>query len=339
MRNDPSTMRPQNASEFSIKSVDDPFPRGLFIESDKDLRDLRGSDILLDAPAPLPQLTPIENLGTASSQEVLKIDAAKALMSPPEISPHPPLLPEFHFLDFLNRFNDSMRNYTGILLDELGSKETELKSCLAELSERLKESAQKMNESTFWTVLWKIASFLGSFLTLITGGVLLAGSHGFVGGALLASGILAIGNTILTQADGWKQVAEIIAGDDEKRKKELAIYLPGVVGAASAILGLSGGIGAAMVQAPIPNPILFVTSAIEAFTGVTGVAKGVMDYRVNRAEVAVQEAHVLREWLESLQDVTSHTLKTQEDGKHQIFSLSTDILRTITEANQAAIYV
>lgn len=295
---------------------------------------MQTTPITFDAPflSPIPPLFSSPVL----AQEETKAISKAAKTEAPLLSSYPPLLPEFHFLAFLERFETFMQGYQETVIEELSRVETDLKSCFADLSERLKENAKKMSDASFWGMLQKIATFLSAALALFTGGLLVSASHGLVGGALLASGVLSMGHFIMTETGSYETLARKIAGENEKRKKELITYLPIAVGITSAILGLSGGVGAVMAQAPLPPAMGIAQSALSLFSATTQTAQGIAKYKLNEAQACTIESQNKQEWLETLQEMTTNALEGETEEKRRIFSSALAMITAITQSNEAA---
>ena len=100
-----------------------------------------------------------------------------------------------------------------------------------ELTKKLKEAAERAQESVFWSLLKKVATCLLSAVSIVLGISLVASGGGaLVGGAMIASGILSLANFALSESGLWDTIAQQLSRGNEDLKRKLQIILPPVWG-------------------------------------------------------------------------------------------------------------
>lgn len=172
--------------------------------------------------------------------------------SPPEWTPERPLLTHPSDLPLprssvyrLLAETETSRNLGNEILETLSVRVSNIKEKInaitAELMVKLKEAAERAQESGFWAVLKKVASCLASALSIVFGISLLASGGGaLVGGAMIASGILSLANFALSESGLWDTIAQQLSHGNEDLKKKLQMILPASVGIVAGGIGLVG---------------------------------------------------------------------------------------------------
>ncbi len=203
-----------------------------------------------------PVLTPPEALPPASSDSVYRLLAA----------------------------TEESRKLGNNVLDTLASRMRDVKQKIREIStnniQKLKEAAQRAADSGFWSILKKIATCLLSAVSIVFGVSLVAtGAGAWIGGAMIASGILSLANFAISETGGWDWVAKQLAHDNEERQKMLSWALPSAVGILAGGIGLVGsvqGIASGALQFA-EKAVYIAQSALAVFDGVTTFGKGRAD--------------------------------------------------------------
>jgi hypothetical protein len=123
----------------------------------------------------------------------------------------------------------------------------EMEELSHEALEKMKESAEKYNESWIWSTLRKVADCILSAINIIFGVTLVAtGAGTLIGGLLIASGILSLVNLVCVETRAWDKFAEAVAGKDKALRNQLRAWIPGAIGIASGVIGAAGSIGAVL---------------------------------------------------------------------------------------------
>ncbi|HSX12513.1 MAG TPA: hypothetical protein VLF61_03400 [Rhabdochlamydiaceae bacterium] len=158
-----------------------------------------------------------------------------------------------------------------------------------ELMLKIKESAAKAEDSTHWKYLQDIGALLISAINTVLGFTLLSStSSTFLGGALVASGILSMANFVFIHTDVWDDLARKMAGADEELQKKIKSLLPAAISLASTLLAL-GGTGAAFYHSLGPAQKFFAIArtASNLLQGSFAIGTGVYEMRAKQIELAI----------------------------------------------------
>ncbi|MGC2596403.1 MAG: hypothetical protein WA347_08995 [Rhabdochlamydiaceae bacterium] len=194
---------------------------------------------------------------------------------------------------------EESRNLGDTIIDTLGVRLQNIKLKIREISadniQKLKENAKRASESGFWSILRKIATSLLAAMSLVFGIALVASGGGaLIGGAMIASGILSLANFAMSETGAWDWVVKQLSGDNEERRKMLAMALPGAVGIIAGGIGLVGSVqGIVSGALQFTEKAIYVAqSALAIFEGITIFGKGQADARLiwSKAELSEIEA-------------------------------------------------
>lgn len=149
----------------------------------------------------------------------------------------------YRFLDT----TEESRHLGDQILETLGERLNHVKLKIREIStdniQKLKEAAQRAADSSFWSILNKIATCLLSALSMVFGISLIASGGGtLIGGLMVASGILSLSNFAMSETGAWDWVSKQLASDNEEWQKKLAWILPSAVGILAGGIGIVGSI-------------------------------------------------------------------------------------------------
>jgi hypothetical protein len=128
---------------------------------------------------------------------------------------------------------------------ELRLKDIKLKirEISADNIQKLQEAARRAADSSFWSVLKKIATCLFSAFSMIFGiSSVATGGSALIGGAMIASGILSLSNFAIAEAGAWDWISKQLSNDNEERQKMFAWLLPSAVGVIAGGIGLVGSV-------------------------------------------------------------------------------------------------
>jgi hypothetical protein len=228
----------------------------------------------------------------------------------------------------------------GVLTDRLSYIKENIDEISSENIAKLKESAAKANSSVFWSVLKKIATSLLSAFSVIFGISLLAsGGAGFIGGAMIASGILSLANFGLAEMGAWDWVAQQLAQDNEERRQKLAMLLPiasGILCAGIGLVGSAWSIGSNAVNFA-EKAVSIAQTTLSLFDGVTTLGKGAADANLlwTQADLTLIQGKLTTE--RSMYDLLIEGIKGSLVDFRSMASKTNRAMQTFTESVTAII--
>ncbi len=108
---------------------------------------------------------------------------------------------------------------------------------------KLEEALAASKDVSFWGVLSDVSNSIVSAASFVFGLSVYSAGSTVAGGALVASGVLSIGNLAFKYGHVWDFLADQITSDEEMHKA-ITTYLPASIGVVSAAMGIYGGYGA-----------------------------------------------------------------------------------------------
>ena len=145
------------------------------------------------------------------------------------------------------------------------------------------ENAKRVETSNLWSVLKKIATSLLSVISIVFGiSLLSAGVSAWIGGAMIASGILSLANFGMSETGAWEWVVSQLSSENAERRTKIAQAIPMAIGIIASGLGLVGSIyGLTSGSLQFTTQALLIASAsVAVFDGVTTFGKGIADSRL-----------------------------------------------------------
>jgi len=107
--------------------------------------------------------------------------------------------------------------------------------------EEMKKQLEKENSSKRWGISVKVFSWLTSFMSIVTGAVLMITGAAAVAGALLvAGGVVSLTNQILEVTGGWEKIAGALPGDNPEKKRSVVLWMQIGISVLCLILSLAG---------------------------------------------------------------------------------------------------
>ncbi len=173
--------------------------------------------------------------------------ATSALFSPPQLTlPREVRYNERRLIEVLDEIHFSGEELMSSFTKGLNAGSARLRQLSFENMEKLREAAEKTQESGFWSLLQKIGECILAAISAVLG-ITLVGTAGgtAIGAVLIASGILTLSNFALRETGSWDYIAKKLSHDKEQQKK-LATYLPVGMGLLAAVLGLGGSAATAL---------------------------------------------------------------------------------------------
>lgn len=202
----------------------------------------------------------------------------------------PKIPSEYRLFSNLNKLDQSGTKFLQLHLKSLDETEKKMKKLHVESLDKLQQAAQRAQESEVWSTLQKMASCILSAISTVLGISLVQTGGGLlIGGAMIASGVLAISNLVMLETNSWDWVAEKLAQGNDERKERLKTLLPALVGVTSGAVGLMGSAGA-VFWAPLnfsQQVFVIASSVANVAEGVTALGKGISDLRLSREQGAL----------------------------------------------------
>ncbi len=244
---------------------------------------------------------------------------------------------EYRLISLANELECSIGEILNSVTMRLGDVKEKIRSLSVENIQKLKEAATKAQSGNFWSMLKKIASCLLAAITMVLGASCIASGGGaLVGGIMIASGLLSLANTTLSESRAWDWVAGQLSHENEERKKQLALLLPTALGVLAASCGIAGSIyGAALA---VQNTALIAQTALSLFSGMTTMGKGITDAQTLwiQADLQLIQGHLTeeREELSSLTEKVriflselKNALKKAQNALDLIHKTKTQLIR------------
>ena len=223
-----------------------------------------------------------DTLGIADHKVVDWTPERPILTSPHELPP-PRDLPrsDYRLLAVTEESRELGDKILNTMTTRLAAIKDHIRAISAENIEKLKEAAERANDSAWWSTLKKIASCLLSALSIVFGVAFAASGGGaLIGGAMIASGILSLANFALSEAGTWDWVAKELSNGNEEWRKRLAMILPATVGLLAGGIGLVGSVYSVTTGAVQLAEKAVIQTAVTLFDGATTLGKGQADARL-----------------------------------------------------------
>jgi hypothetical protein len=198
----------------------------------------------------------------------------------PSLTPPSVTLSELRLIQVLGKLQKHGDAIMSNLQTRLTIHREEIHRLSGESIQRLRDAATHAQSSLFWSILQKAATCILSALSIVFGAALLGvGGGALVGGAMIASGILAIANFSMTEGGGWDWVAKMLAAEDQSLHNQLKWILPAAVGILSGAIGVVGSVGSALFGVvQFGEMVAFIAqAAFGLFSGMTLLGKGTAD--------------------------------------------------------------
>jgi hypothetical protein len=270
------------------------------------------------------------------------LSSGPSLFSAPSLSsPEGVKFTECGFIETMDQIHDTGNQLLGAFRRTIEQSTHKLKELSLENAKKLKEAAERTQESGVWGMLKKIGSCILAAISIVLGITLTASGAGtLVGAALIASGVISIANFAMTEAGGWDWIAKRIANDNEDLRHKIAFWVPTVVGCIAAVVGVAGSVGSLawgglnLAQ----KAILIVQTAFGLYDGVTTIGKGVSDARLIWTQADLQEIHLKTAIERFLVEDVSTWIKTFIQELYQAQEKAEQIIQLCIQANQKAIH-
>ncbi len=201
---------------------------------------------------------------------------------------------------------------------------------------KLKEAYEASKTVSFWSILEDIGSSIMSAISFFFGFSAISTGAPVVGGILILSGVLSLGNLAFKYARVWDWVADQVAGKNTTLHSVIKTYIPPAIGITAAGMGIYGSYAAWNYAAQ--TGIQGVTSILQS-TGM--IASGLTAFAGGISQGHLREATAQLSFLQSNSELSNLSLEefldeTKEfhDGQRQIHKTLEEILRETDEAIQ-----
>lgn len=196
------------------------------------------------------------------------------LLSPPQLG----IFALYYILTKLGLISENHSQY--FLQQEIKELDLEINKTQGERMEAMRKAALAEKSTKRWGIMTKVISWIGSFMTLITGITLMATGAGVTAGAMLfTAGVIAIANHLLEATGGWNKIAEKICGDTPEKTRAMIMWMQIGIAIVSFILSgaalVFGGFGA--IKAALGSAGTLFTAIASAGTGVLFIGKGIVE--------------------------------------------------------------
>lgn len=248
---------------------------------------------------------------------------AKPCLEKPKVA----LFPLYYLLMKMGIFSD----YSSSSFDrqEMQAIQEESSRAHTKRLEQIKEAMEKERAAARWGIMYKVMSWIGSLLGVLSGIALIATGAGAVAGALLVvGGIVQITNQLLEVTGGWQKIAELLPGDDVERKRAVLSWMQ--IGIAVLCLIFSGvGIiwgGFASVSEAMQIANTCFGAIVAMGQGVTSIGSGVTQFLFSQDMGAVTHYDkIVAEWKQKRQDV----MERLENSTERLQRLFEDVARAL----------
>jgi hypothetical protein len=230
------------------------------------------------------------------ASERLSVPSFSSLFAKPKIT-HPSRVP-FHEMGLIQAFEDLHATGEKLVLaftKSLHDGKEKLRTLSLENIEKLKEAAQRAQESGFWSMLQKIGESILAAITTVLGISLIAsGAGSVIGGVMIASGILTLANFAMRETGSWDFVAKKLSSDQEMQKK-LVVVLPMATSLVSTVLSLGGSVATTLWTSlsVTQKALALAQTAMSFYQGFTTAGKELAEARAlwTQADLALLDMH------------------------------------------------
>lgn len=162
---------------------------------------------------------------TSQSLPVYREGGQDVVMKKPSLErPRTGVFALYYILTKIGIVSDSTSNFS--YKKEIESIDNETTAAHNKRLEELKIAIEKERAASRWSVANKVFSWIGSFVSVIAGAVMIATGVGAVAGAMLVvGGVIQITNQILEMTGGWKKIAELLPGNDSEKKRAVIAWM------------------------------------------------------------------------------------------------------------------
>lgn len=287
-----------------------------------------------------PSLEPVQYKRNLISDSISSMEGGTSPAWTPErpVLTPPDALPDsvYRFLATTEESRHLGNNILGILGDRLKNIKLKIQEVCAENIQKLQEAARRAADSSFWSILKKIATCLLSALSMVFGVALVASGGGaLIGSLMIASGVLSLSNFALSETGAWDWISKQLANDNEERQKTLAWVLPTAVGILAGGIGLVGSIQSIATGALqfAEKAIYIAQTALAIFDGVTTFGKGYADARVTwaQADLSIIQANLTAERTHF--DSAMREIESSMDGFKAVKTKTKKTIQNLSQSN------
>lgn len=235
---------------------------------------------------------------------------------------------------------DESRSLGSKVLGILATRLEHIKLTIQEIAtqniQKLKESAARAADSHFWGILKKIATALLSAISIVIGvGLVATGGGAFVGGAMIASGVLSLANFALSETGAWDWVATQLSNGNEERRKMLSIALPAGVGILAGGIGIAGSIHGFLTGALqfAEQAATIAQSLLAIFNSVVTIGKGGADARLIWSQADLSFIQGQLTGLRAQFDSVMREIQGSMNDFRAVKSYTKKIVKTLSQSN------
>ncbi|MDN3506466.1 MAG: hypothetical protein P0S96_04480 [Simkaniaceae bacterium] len=155
---------------------------------------------------------------------------------------------------------------------------------------KIQEAQDAAKDVTFWGILEDIGNSIMGAVSFTLGFSAVSAGAPVVGGALIVSGALSVGNLAFKHMQVWDYLGDQIAGKDENLKYAIKNYVPSAVGLTAAAMGIYGSFSAWSYTAQAGTSLL---------QGTANIATALATYSSGMANSAIKNVQADLSFLQS----------------------------------------
>lgn len=202
--------------------------------------------------SPSTELKPVNPIGADYLSPVgipLSVTPAPTLESGVSLSKPKLQRPELLILDLHARQKKLSDRALGLSLKKIKEENLTLEKLISSQISTHTDLANSESEAYTWGVVKNLGTSIMAVFQMVFGSYLLSTAGGAAAGStLIASAMLALANTALSEKGGWNWIAECLEEQNKEKQEMIAIILPVIVATISIGLSLAGFAQAAQVQ-------------------------------------------------------------------------------------------
>jgi|GEM_PF-3395649 len=199
---------------------------------------------------------------------------------------------------------------------------------------KIKEAQEAANDVSFWGILEDIGGSVMSAVSFTLGLSAVSAGSTLIGGALIVSGALSVGNLAFKHMQVWDYLGDQIGGKDEDLKYAIKNYAPAAVGISAAAMGIYGSYSAWNYAAQTG-----MARATSLLQGTTNIAMALATYSSGMANSAIKNVQADLSFLQSNLSLSKLSMEVCTDDLKNFHErqmhLHTNIGKLLEETDQA----
>ncbi|NGX39068.1 MAG: hypothetical protein KR126chlam1_00388 [Chlamydiae bacterium] len=202
---------------------------------------------------------------------------------------------------------------------------------------RISEEAQEQSKQvSFWGVLEDLSGAVTGAVSTVFGFSAISAGNPYVGGILIANGVLSISNIAFKHTHVWDWVAEQAAGGNKEYKQLIASTLPAAVGILCTAVGLYGAYNAwSYAQMSQESTLLtFFDTTSNLARGITTMGRGYAESNFLQTSSALSALLSMAELTKIDLENAAEEIKGFHEGQMRVISSCAELLESRDRAIQ-----